>query len=110
MNEIIVPLLPKVEHPPALDDIQAVRSTIKNMVNFPLIIDAMKKTGLTNAALAAACGVSELAVERWLKSESIPRPGKLKKLSEVLEIRVELLLTIACAIGPLGHDAPEHRH
>ncbi len=92
---------------PTLEEIHRVRLSIVGMLNVPCIIDAMRNAGMTNAALAEACEVSELAIERWLKAESIPRQSKLVKLSDALGITVESLLNFGYVPGALDHDAPQ---
>ncbi len=52
----------------------------------------MRKSGLSQAQLAKICGVSKEAASNWLSGESIPRPNKLKTLSEALSITVDELL------------------
>lgn len=71
------------------------------MLNITAIEGAMRKLGLTGAALAEACQVSKEATSNWLKGESIPRPSKLTKLSEVLGIPVDSLLTIVQPPAPV---------
>lgn len=71
------------------------------MLNITAIEGAMRKLGMSGAALAEACKVSKEATSNWLKGESIPRPSKLTKLAEVLSIPVEILLNIAQPPAPV---------
>ncbi len=64
------------------------------MLNVPLITSAMRKLGLSPAALADACEVSREAVSKWLASESLPRPRKLSVLAEKLQLSVDELLGV----------------
>jgi len=64
------------------------------MLNIPAIEGAMRRLGMSGTALAEACTVSKEATSNWLNGESIPRPSKLTKLSEVLGIPVETLLNV----------------
>lgn len=47
---------------------------------------------MSQAQLAQECSVSKEAVSNWLSGESVPRPNKLKALSEVLRIEIHNLL------------------
>lgn len=71
------------------------------MLNITAIEGAMRKLGLTGMALAEACQVSKEATSNWLKGESIPRPSKLIKLSEVLGIPVDSLLNVIQPPAPV---------
>lgn len=71
------------------------------MLNITAIEGAMRNLGMSGTALAEACQVSKEATSNWLKGESIPRPSKLAKLSEVLRIPVETLLNIVEAPTPI---------
>lgn len=71
------------------------------MLNITAIEGAMRKLGLTGAALAEACQVSKEATSNWLKGESIPRPSKLTKLAEVLGIPVDSLLNVVQPTSPV---------
>jgi transcriptional regulator with XRE-family HTH domain len=62
------------------------------MLNVPIIKAAMRGLGLNGAKLADACGVSREAASNWLAGESMPRPSKLSKLAEVLNLSVDSLL------------------
>ncbi|MDB5824753.1 MAG: helix-turn-helix family protein [Herminiimonas sp.] len=62
------------------------------MLNLDQIKVMMTKRGLSQAGLADLCNVSREAVSNWLSGESIPRPNKLKALSEVLDIDLGILL------------------
>lgn len=62
------------------------------MLNTILIKSTMKALGLSQAQLAQRCSVSKEAVSNWLSGESIPRPNKLKALSEALQIEIDNLL------------------
>ncbi|MGE5451443.1 MAG: helix-turn-helix domain-containing protein [Acidobacteriota bacterium] len=61
------------------------------MLNLSVIKSAMDRRGLTGTSLAQACQVSKEAVSNWLSGDSIPRPGKLPKLAETLQLTVEQL-------------------
>jgi len=58
------------------------------MLNITAIESAMRKLGLNGTTLAEACHVSKEATSNWLNGESIPRPSKVAKLAEVLEMQV----------------------
>jgi Helix-turn-helix len=92
---------------PTLEDHFRFGQLIVGMLNVLVINEAMRNSGLTIDTLAAACEVSELAVERWLNSEAIPRPSKLVKLAGALGIREEVLINIGYVPGALDHDAPQ---
>lgn len=62
-----------------------------HMLNLPVIKNAMDKLGLTGTSLAQACLVSKEAASNWLSGDSMPRPGKLPKLAETLQLTVEQL-------------------
>lgn len=62
------------------------------MLNTALIRSAMKARGLSQTQLAQECSVSKEAVSNWLSGESIPRPNKLKTLSEALRLEIDKLL------------------
>ncbi|KAK43703.1 antirepressor [Caballeronia jiangsuensis] len=62
------------------------------MLDIDLIRGRMAALDLNQAALSERCGVSKEAVSNWLSGESVPRPRKLRALSEALEIDVEALL------------------
>lgn len=71
------------------------------MLNVPLITSAMRKLGLSQAALADACEVSREAVSKWLNNESLPRPRKLSVLAEKLQLTVEQLMGIVARPEPV---------
>jgi transcriptional regulator with XRE-family HTH domain len=71
------------------------------MLNITAIESAMRKLGLNGTTLAEACHVSKEATSNWLSGESIPRPSKLAKLAEVLELQVDGLLKIFVAPAPV---------
>lgn len=62
------------------------------MLNTSLIKSAMRTSGLSQAQLAKICDVSKEAVSNWVSGESIPRPNKLKALSEALSVKIDELL------------------
>lgn len=61
------------------------------MLNTAYIKNTMLQLGLTQAKLATMCDVSKEAVSNWLSGESVPRPNKLKLLSETLSLELESL-------------------
>lgn len=71
------------------------------MLNVLLINSAMRKLGLSPAALADACEVSREAVSKWLGNESLPRPRKLSTLAEKLQLSVEELLGVKARAAPV---------
>lgn len=71
------------------------------MLNITAIDSAMRKLGLNGKTLADACGVSKEATSNWLKGESLPRPSKLTRLSEVLSIPVDTLLEVVAPTPPV---------
>lgn len=71
------------------------------MLNINLIETAMRHLGLNGTTLADACSVSKEATSNWLKGESVPRPSKLVKLAEVLQLPVEKLLAVEERPAPL---------
>lgn len=71
------------------------------MLNITAIENSMRKLGMTGTALAEACNVSKEATSNWLNGESLPRPAKLTKLSEVLGIPVDLLLNFVEPTRPV---------
>jgi len=71
------------------------------MLNITAIETAMRTLGLNGTTLAEACHVSKEATSNWLNGESIPRPSKLAKLAEVLQLPVDGLLKIYEAPSPV---------
>lgn len=71
------------------------------MLNVPLITSAMRKLGLSPAALADECEVSREAVSKWLSKESLPRPRKLSVLAEKLQLSVDQLLGVTSRPEPV---------
>lgn len=78
----------------------------------------MKDGGFTQERLAAQLGISHSAVSRWL-SGSIPRPARLKILSEILGVSVSFLESgygskqpatqpEAQKMGDLIHETQDH--
>ncbi|MDN7820903.1 ImmA/IrrE family metallo-endopeptidase [Burkholderia vietnamiensis] len=61
------------------------------MLNLKSVQAKMAELGLTQAAVAEQCGVSKEAVSNWLSGESIPRPKKLRALSETLGLEIDVL-------------------
>ena len=56
------------------------------MLNLPVVQTAMRRKGLSAAAVARACGISRGAVSSWLNAGQAPRPRMLLKLSRLLEL------------------------
>jgi len=71
------------------------------MLNIKYIESAMLKMGLSQAALAEYCKVSREAVSNWMTGESMPRPGKLADLAEILKLRVEQLFAASEVAEPV---------
>jgi transcriptional regulator with XRE-family HTH domain len=71
------------------------------MLNITAIEFAMRQLGLNGKTLADACGVSKEATSNWLNGESLPRPSKLARLAEVLNIPVEGLLNVVSQTPPV---------
>lgn len=71
------------------------------MLNISLITSAMRKLGLSPAALADECEVSREAVSKWLANESLPRPRKLAVLAEKLKLSVDELLGMTATPEPV---------
>lgn len=63
------------------------------MLNTTLIREKMQALGLSQTGLAEKCDVSKEAVSNWMAGESIPRPKKARRLSEVLGLAVEALFS-----------------
>ena len=62
--------------------------------SFGNFISALRtKKGLSQYQLGALVGVSDKAVSKWENGASKPRINTIRKLSEVLEVSVEDLLT-----------------
>lgn len=61
------------------------------MLDITAIKNAMQKHGLNQSELADRCAVTREAVSRWLAGESLPRPAKLKLLSDVLGVEISVL-------------------
>jgi len=57
------------------------------------LTEAMGRAGLNPAGLAKALDVSREAVSNWLQGESQPRPDKVLKLSALLQVRYDELLS-----------------
>lgn len=62
------------------------------MLNIVRIQQAMQQHGLNQSDLATRCEVSREAVSRWLAGESLPRPLKLKRIANTLQLDVASLL------------------
>lgn len=71
------------------------------MLNVVAIEASMRKLGLNGSALADACAVSKEAVSNWRSGESIPRPSKLARLAEVLQLSVDDLFCVDVGLVPL---------
>lgn len=71
------------------------------MLNLTVVESAMRNLGLNGTTLAEACQVSKEATSNWLKGESVPRPSKLTKLAQALQLPVEALLSVEERPGPL---------
>lgn len=69
------------------------------MLNVVVIEAAMRKLGLNGSALADACAVSKEAASNWRSGESVPRPSKLARLAEVLQLSVDDILCVD--VGPV---------
>jgi transcriptional regulator with XRE-family HTH domain len=69
------------------------------MLNTTVIKNAMLQNGLNQANLADKCGVTREAVSRWMAGESIPRPAKLKLLSEILGLAIVDMLPLREALA-----------
>lgn len=65
------------------------------MLNTTLIREQMQVLGLSQTGLAEQCEVSREAVSNWMSGDSVPRPKKVRRLSEVLGLAVEALFTVA---------------
>lgn len=65
---------------------------MQKRLNLEIIQEALKKTGLTQTALAAALDVSKEAVSQWLNAKSFPRPNKLLKLGKLLNLALNDLV------------------
>ena len=62
--------------------------------SFGNFISALReRRGLSQYQLGALVGVSDKAVSKWENGVSKPRIGMIRKLSEVLDISVDELLT-----------------
>lgn len=71
------------------------------MLNIKNINSAMRTMGLSQTALAECCKVSREAVSNWLAGESMPRPGKLADLAEILKLTVEQLFAASEVAEPV---------
>ena len=58
-----------------------------------LIREARTKKNLTQCELGDLIGVTNKAVSRWENGESFPDVGVIEKLSEVLDIRIQDIIT-----------------
>lgn len=61
------------------------------------ILSARSRSGLSQAKLAAAVGVSDAAVCQWETGKQLPRAALLPKIAEALNCTIDELLS---------HDAP----
>lgn len=59
---------------------------MKKNLNISLITQKREELGLNQTELSEKVGVSKEAVSQWLNGESFPRPAKLLKLSQVLNL------------------------
>ena len=56
-----------------------------------------ERSGLSQYQLGVLVGVSDKAVSKWENGVSKPRIGTIRKLSEILDVSVDELLTCECA-------------
>lgn len=66
-----------------------------------------REKGLSQAALAAATGVSRSAVAQWETDRTGQVSGNLSKIAQALDVSVEVLLHGAAARGPDGVTGDE---
>jgi transcriptional regulator with XRE-family HTH domain len=64
--------------------------------------------GMSQAALADACGVGQQTVSRWEQGTGIPHPSRLARLAEALELEPEYLHRVA-GLLPIAEPAPMSR-
>lgn len=57
-----------------------------------MIKERREELNMTQQELADKMGVSRIAVVHWEQGEALPRAGKLKKLSEVLDCPIDIFL------------------
>jgi transcriptional regulator with XRE-family HTH domain len=53
--------------------------------------EILKSRGLKQVWLADRMGVSEVTISNWVSAKSIPSKRNLNKLSEILDVPVELI-------------------
>ena len=68
------------------------------------IAQARKSAGMSQQAVANNFGISRAAVAQWESGDTRPETGKLDRLSQVLDVRLEWLGT---GREPMRHDDPE---
>jgi len=63
-------------------------------LNTDIIKDCLQKIGFSQSDLAKALNVSREAISQWLNNKKFPRPGKLLKLSELLKLSFNEIVTV----------------
>lgn len=71
------------------------------------IAELRRERGMSQAALAAATGVSRSAVAQWETDRAGQVSGNLSRIAAVLDVSVELLLHGPAARGPEGLTGDE---
>lgn len=61
------------------------------MLNTSLLSEKLETLGLSQSDIATKCDVSREAVSNWFKQESMPRPSKLRMLSDILGLKISEL-------------------
>jgi transcriptional regulator with XRE-family HTH domain len=71
------------------------------------IAELRRERGMSQAALAAATGVSRSAVAQWETNRAGQVSGNLSRIAAVLDVSVEVLLHGPAARGPEGLTTDE---
>lgn len=71
------------------------------------IAELRRERGMSQAALAAATGVSRSAVAQWETDRAGQVSGNLSRIATVLDVSVEILLHGPAARGPEGLSSDE---
>ncbi len=56
------------------------------ILNIENITDGMAREGLSQADLAGKLEVSRESISKWLRGDAVPRPGRVLRLSRLLDL------------------------
>lgn len=73
----------------------------KKQLNLATISNKIDELGLNQSRISESLNVSRESVSKWFKSENLPSAGKLLKLSKLLNLSFEEILTIELVSQPI---------